>query len=110
MNTYPYPYPPSPIRMPGDGSFTQGFVASACISAFQDVARPGSKADYQRIVRHGLQGGAALAAGSHAARALHRNDYTGALLSIAAGAAGVLLVEHLLREHTGKDKTLGDQQ
>jgi len=91
-----YPYSPSPHPVRGDGSFTQGFVASACISAFQDVTHPESKADYTRILRHGLQGGTALAAGSHAAVALRRNDYSEALLSIGIGAAGVLLLEHLL--------------
>ncbi|MCQ8130880.1 hypothetical protein, partial [Methylomonas rivi] len=76
MKHIDYPYAPNPVRVRSDGSFTQGFVASACISAFQDVAHPDSKADYQRILRHGLQGGAALAAGSHAAHSLRRGDYT----------------------------------
>jgi len=93
-----YPYAPSLVRARGDGSFTKGMVASACISAFQDVAQPNSKADYVRVLRHGLQGGTALAAGSHAARSLHQGDYTSALLSVAVGAAGVLLLENLLSD------------
>ena len=47
--------------------------------------------------RHALQGGTALSAGSRAAQALHRRDYGSALLAVATGAAGVMLIEHLLR-------------
>jgi hypothetical protein len=103
-----YPYPPNMARARGDGSFTKGFVASACISAFQDVAQPNSKADYMRVLRHGLQGGTALAAGSHAARSLQQGDYTSALLSVAVGAAGVLLLENLISDKT-KAKEAGDE-
>lgn len=105
MKYAPYPYYPSPLRVRNDGSFTQGFVAAACISAFQDVAHPDSKADYKRILRHGLQGGTALAAGSHAAVALRRSDYTGALLSIGIGAAGVLLLEKLMNDKADLQET-----
>lgn len=110
MKYAPYPYypSPSPLRVRGDGSFTQGFVASACISAFQDVTHPDCKADYKRILRHGLQGGTALAAGSHAATALRRSDYTGALLSLGIGAAGVLLLEKLLSDKANTQES-GDE-
>ena len=36
--------------------------------------------------------------GSQAAMAVRRQDYTGALVATAAGAAGVLLIERLLRD------------
>ncbi|EIC30064.1 MULTISPECIES: hypothetical protein [Methylomicrobium] len=103
-----YPYAPGTVGARGDGSFTRGFVASACISAFQDVAHPDFKADYLRVLRHGLQGGTALAAGSHAARSLHQGDYTSALLSVAVGAAGVLLLENLLTDKV-ETKEAGDE-
>ncbi len=80
------------------GNFVQGFVAAGCVSAFQDHASPGGAADLKRVLRHALQGGAALAAGSQAAMAVRRQDYTGALVATAAGAAGVLLIERLLRD------------
>ena len=92
------PYAPSFMTAPGDGSFTKGFVAATCVSAFQGIDQPASKNNLKRALRHGLQGGAALAAGSRAAMALRHGDYTGALFATAAGAAGVLLIENLLRD------------
>ncbi|MCD2453687.1 hypothetical protein GO003_025235 [Methylicorpusculum oleiharenae] len=98
MKYQPYPYAHSLPQMRGGASFTQGFVASACLSAFQDVNKPCSKADYKRILRQGLQGGTALAAGARSAVALRHGNYTDALLSVAIGAAGVLLLENLLKD------------
>ena len=108
MRTIFYPYAPSVARVRRDGSFTQGFVASACISAFQDVAHPDSKADYKRILRHGLQGGTALAAGSDAAVALRCGNYTRAVLSVAVGAAGVLLLENLLSDKAPSEESCNE--
>jgi hypothetical protein len=93
----PYYFPPVPPTR-GDDGFAKGFVASACLSAFQGVADPVSPGQIKRVLRHGLQGGAALAAGSRAALALRYHDYTGAVLATAAGAAGVLLIEKLLSD------------
>jgi hypothetical protein len=104
MKYHHQPYFPAVIPLKGDGSFTQGFVASSCISAFQGVAYPDSKADLKRVLRHGLQGGTALAAGSRAAMALRHGDYSGALLATAAGAAGVLIIEKLLRDSAQPDQ------
>ncbi len=78
--------------------FLRGMVINACLSAFQDVARPTSRKAMKRVLRHSLQGGTALAAGSRAASRLVRGDYAGALIATAAGAAGVLLIEQLLRD------------
>lgn len=89
---------PKPAAPPDGEQFLRGFVATACLSAFQDVRKPASKKSLKRVLRHALQGGAALAAGNHAAVALGRRDYTGALLATAAGAAGVLAIEYFLRE------------
>ncbi|MHB1375569.1 MAG: hypothetical protein ACYC5W_12040 [Thauera sp.] len=87
-------------RSPGalGGSFVQGFVAAGCVSAFQDRPSTACPADLKRVLRHALQGGTALAAGSHAAMALRQQDYTRVLVAAAAGAAGVLLIERLLRD------------
>lgn len=92
------PHLPGVMTVPGDGSFTQGFVAAACVSAFQDIAPPSSRAKLKRVLRHGLQGGMALAAGSRTALALRHRDYSGALIAAASGAVGVLLIENLLRD------------
>jgi hypothetical protein len=89
---------PAVMTARGDGSFTKGFVATSCVSAFQGVSQPASQANLKRVLRHGLQGGTALAAGSRAAMALSHRDYSGALIATAAGAIGVLLIENLLRD------------
>ncbi len=93
--------PQAPAGLPlraTSGAFAQGFVAAGCLSAFQDRPSPASPAEMKRVLRHALQGGAALAAGSQAASAFRRQDYTRMLAVAAAGAAGVLLIERLLRD------------
>jgi len=96
---YPFqPCLPAVMTARGESSFMKGFVASACISSFQGVAHPASKANLKRALRHSLQGGTALAAGTRAAMALRHRDYPGALLAATAGAVGVLLIENLLRD------------
>lgn len=85
------------VGKPGDGSFVRGFVASACLSAFQDVPRPATRKNLKRVLRHALQGGTALTAGSRAVAAVNRGAYGEALAALAAGAAGVLIIENLLR-------------
>lgn len=78
--------------------FTRGFVASGLLSTLQDrSAHPQVPLDTRRALRHALQGGLALAAGSAAARALDTRALPRAVLAVAGGAAAVLGVEHLLR-------------
>ena len=88
-------------RRRGESDFVRGFVASACLSAFQDSAGELAAGPFRRVLRHGLQGGAALTAGTRVAVDLRRGDYTGALVAAAAGAAGVLLIEKLLGDAVG---------
>lgn len=85
--------PPAPGRALAT-DFTRGFVASGLLSALQDHA---GRADGRRTLRHALQGGAALAAGSVAAEALARRDALSVLLAVAGGAATILTIEQLLR-------------
>ncbi|MFT3759641.1 hypothetical protein [Thauera sp.] len=89
-----------PLRASG-ATFMQGFVAGGCLSAFQD--RPAqlcspSPAELKRVLRHALQGGTALAAGTWAAAAVRQQNYAGVLAAAAVGAAGVLIIERLLRD------------
>lgn len=99
-----YPVPPANVirpvaqRIETEGSFTRGFIATACLSAFQEQAIPRSPKQFKRVLRHALQGGAALAAGTHAAVSVKQGDYLGAVLATALGAASVLAVERLLQE------------
>lgn len=79
------------------GGFVKGFVAGGCLTAIAVTGTP-SQADAKRILRRALQGGAAVAAGERAAMAYRHGDYGGMLAATAAGAAGVLLVERLLRD------------
>ncbi|WP_200175091.1 hypothetical protein [Ectothiorhodospira shaposhnikovii] len=87
-----------------DGCFTRGFVTAACISAFQDVGPPASRPALRRVVRHGLQGGTALMAGTRAANAVRRGDYLSAVTAAAAGAAGVMIIERLLRPSQAREE------
>ncbi|MGQ9368066.1 hypothetical protein [Azospirillum sp. ST 5-10] len=77
-------------------TFTRGMVAGGLIAAIQDRATAGAAPPGRTVLRHALQGGAALAAGAAAAEALRGRDVAGAVLAVAAGAAGVVVVEHLL--------------
>ena len=107
----PGPYSPAFLTS-GDGSFARGFVASACLSAvYGGASGLPAQADLKRMLRHGLQGGAALTAGSRAASALRYGDYSSALIAAAAGAATVLLIENLLRDaaRPSKDGHHGQQ-
>lgn len=78
--------------------FTRGFVATGLLSLFQDRDRLQiGRADATRILRHALQGGVALSAGSAAAEAVRQQDYATAMTALAGGAVGVLAIEKLLR-------------
>lgn len=74
--------------------FARGFIAAGLPAAVQGRREP---ADYRKILRHAVQGGAALAAGVFAARALARRRYGLALGVAAVGAAGVWAAEALLQ-------------
>jgi hypothetical protein len=74
--------------------FARGFVASGLLAAIQ--GRSGTLPARIRVVRHAIQGGAALAAGSVAARAIRRRDYGQALAAVAAGATAMLAAERFL--------------
>ena len=96
MNNSIRPYWPAVLTAPGDGSFTQGFVAAGCISAFQDMSSRPSQVNFKRVLRHSLQGGTAFAARTRAAMAIQYHDYSGAVIATAIGAVGVLLIDNLL--------------
>lgn len=81
-----------------EGSFVRGFVATACVSAFQDTQPAATPVQLKRVLRHALQGGTALAAGAHTAAAFKQGNYLNGLLSAAVGAAGVLAIECMLRD------------
>jgi len=75
--------------------FLRGFVATALLTAVQKE-RGGAGVRGRRVLRHAVQGGLALASGSVAASAILRRDYGTAAMGVVAGAAGILVTEHLL--------------
>lgn len=75
-------------------AFARGFLVTALLATLQD--RGATAAPKRKVLRHALQGGAALAAATVAAEALSRRDYPLALAAVAAGAAGVMAAESLL--------------
>lgn len=78
--------------------FVRGLLVTGLLAAVQDRIGPGAPPfDGRRILRHAVQGGAALTAGVFAAQALGRARYGQALGYAAAGAAGVLAAEILLQ-------------
>ena len=77
-------------------AFLRGMMVTGLLVAIQDRRAARRPAAPAKVLRHALQGGAALAAGTVAARALTRNDLPLALTAIAAGAAGVLAAEALI--------------
>lgn len=85
------------------GNFVRGFVATGLLAALQDGGGAGS-VNARATLRSALQGGAALAAGSSVARALHRRDYTRVLLAVAGGAAGIVAIDYLTREPAASDQ------
>ncbi|MCR6629145.1 MAG: hypothetical protein NVV74_03305 [Magnetospirillum sp.] len=94
--------------------FARGFLVTGLLVALQDRCEAGSAAPAGRkIMRHALQGGAALAAGTVAAEALGRRDLSLAAGAVAAGAAGVLAAEILLNSPPPDDheeKRLGQEE
>lgn len=88
-------------------SFIRGFVSAGLLAVLDGR---GAGRGTRRILRLALQGGAALAAGSVAAAALQRRQLTGTVAALAAGAAGLFTIEHLLREKTSKEKDHGQKK
>jgi hypothetical protein len=83
--------------------FARGFIAAGLLTAIQDRKAP---ADHRKTLRHAVQGGAALAAGVFAARALARRRYGMALGVAAVGAAGVWAAQALLQDAPADDVEL----
>ncbi len=81
--------------------FARGALVTGLLSAIQDRRGPdAAPLSGRNVLRHALQGGAALAAGTVAAEALSRHHWRLALGALAAGAVGVLAAEALLNPST----------
>lgn len=73
-------------------AFARGFVATALLAALQG-RDAGAPFPWRKVVRHAVQGGAALAAGTAAAHAIGRRDYAIAAAATLAGGAVVMAAE-----------------
>ncbi|AKU67956.1 hypothetical protein ADJ79_02590 [Ottowia sp. oral taxon 894] len=87
----------------------RGFVTSGLLAALQSQGcQP--RLD-RRTLRLAVQGGAALASGVAAMRALRGAQYAQALLSVAAGAAAVAAAEYFLQTpHPSNQETAHGQE
>lgn len=93
-------------------AFARGFLVTGLLAAMQDRRGKGAP-DGATLLRHALQGGAALAAGTVAAEALARRNPALAAIAVAAGAAGVLAAETLLNSAPAdefKENRLGQEE
>ena len=82
--------------------FARGFIATGLLSLLQPRGRhphgvQDGTPDPRRVLRHAVQGGAALAAGTLATEAVAQREYRVAIVAIATGAATIAGAEHLLR-------------
>ncbi|WP_096701914.1 hypothetical protein [Magnetospirillum sp. 15-1] len=90
--------------------FVRGFIATALLSALQDRAAGSASPPWRRILRHGLQGGAALAAGTKAAEAIGRRDYRTGTAAVIAGATVIVAAETALQIPHTQENPLGQEE
>jgi len=91
-------------------AFARGFVATGLLSLFQDRLEPARpRPDTRKILRHALQGGAALSAATLLAEALRRRDYPTVATAAALGAGGVLAAEYLLTHRSSDPNEEADR-
>lgn len=89
-------------------AFLRGLVVTGMLVALQ--GRRAGRPSGRKVVRHALQGGAALAAGTVAAEALVRRDVGLAAVAVAAGVAGVTAAELLLDDKHDEENGLGQEE
>ena len=97
---------------PGEVSttFVRGAIATGLLSAIQREAGAAPRCG-KTVLRHALQGGAALAAGTVAADAVQRGRVAEALIAAVGGAAGMAAIEILLNPPgSDEEKTLGKEE
>lgn len=91
-------------------TFVRGFLATALLSAVQDRAAGTGPTPWRRIIRHGVQGGAALTAATIAAEAVVNRDFGTGLAAVAVGAAAVAATEAALQTSPIEENSLGQEE
>jgi hypothetical protein len=98
-------------RAEAAAAFARGFVGTGLLSLIQDRLEPVLPQPHPRkVLRHALQGGAALAAATVVAEALRQRDYPTVLAATALGAGGVLAAEYLLTHRSNEEADLGQEE
>lgn len=90
--------------------FVRGFIATALLSALQGRGEASAPPPWRKILRHGLQGGAALTAGTRAAESIARRDYATGAAAVMAGAAAIVAAETALQIPHAQEKSLGQEE
>lgn len=90
--------------------FVRGFVATVLLSTLQDRAGGAARRDWRKVLRHGLQGGAALAAATIAAEAGSRRDFGTGVTAVLAGAVAVMAAEATLNPPQFQENSLGQEE
>ncbi|MDO8607412.1 MAG: hypothetical protein Q7R40_12820 [Phaeospirillum sp.] len=90
--------------------FLRGFIATALLSALQDRAAASTPPPWRKIFRHGIQGGAALAAGTKAAEAIGRRDYRTGVTAVIVAAAAIVTAETALQIPHTQENPLGQEE
>lgn len=103
----------APLPAPLDeapSAFARGFLVTGLLVALQDRNQSGAaRPPGRKVLRHALQGGGALAAGTVAAEALLRRNYGLAVAAVAVGAAGVVAAGYLLNDDN-RENGLGQEK
>lgn len=102
--------PPLALGSTAVEDFFKGCITTGLLVTLQERAERARNADGKRLdrraVRMALQGGAALSAGTAAARALRQSRPGAALLTAAAGAAVVLAAERWLADRPARQEVI----
>ena len=106
--------PPLTLGSTAVEDFFKGCITTGLLVTLQERAerarnadgKPAGKRLDRRAVRMALQGGAALSAGTAAARALRQSRPGAALLTAAAGAAVVLAAERWLADRLARQEVI----
>lgn len=80
--------------------FVKGFISTGLLASLR------GNGDRRQTVQAALQGGTALAAASYAAGSIQRRSLAGALSAVAAGIAGLYLIDQFT--NAAADESAGD--
>lgn len=95
-----------PARAARQG-FVRGFTASGLIAIF-GAGKGGLRE--RAVLRAALQGGLAMASGTAAAEAVGKDRWLDALTAIAAGAAGMVVLDTLCKQDSKRTTVNGKEE